>query len=105
MMRIIDGVLYDTAKSEFICSFWGENVYGKKSRSRWMINYYIAKNGTIFYTDKGEIKISDKSSKSHKIALSRIKPTIYAKYFPLEIPGNSKKIENQENISRLERVK
>ncbi len=101
MRRIIDGILYDTSKSDFVCGFNG-NFSPSKQRSSYCWNYYIAKNGVIFETYKNEIKLSDEKHVDE--IKRRMKPSTYKKYFELVIPGKKVKVEPEQSFTRLEKV-
>ncbi len=112
MQRIINGVLYDTVKSDFICAFNG-NITSKKQRSPNCWNYYIAKNGIIFQTHYNDIKLSseyDPTSSEfmvqEKEIKRRMKPSLYKKYFGLIIPGEENKPKKSEKpFKRLDTIK
>ncbi len=101
MRRIIDGILYDTSKSDFVCGFNG-NFSPSKQRSSYCCNYYIAKNGVIFETYKNEIQLSDEKHVDE--IKRRMKPSTYKKYFELVIPGKKVKVEPEQSFTRLEKV-
>lgn len=105
MRRIIDGVLYDTTKSDFVCGFNG-NFSPTKQKSSYCWNYYIAKNGVIFETYKHEIKLCSEDVATDKVEeiKRRMKPSIYKKYFELVVPGEKIKIEPEKSFTRLEKV-
>jgi hypothetical protein len=93
MTRIINGVLYDTMKSDFICGYNG-NYSPKKQRRGFCTNFYIAKNGVIFETHDNDIQLTDEK---HVADLKkRMKPALYAKYWPLVIPGESQAMNKKE---------
>ncbi len=103
MYRIIDGVLYDTAKSDFICGFNGRFSPSKKNPN-YCWNYYIAKNGVIFYVNKNEITLcleQDGFGKTEEVK-RRMKPSIYKKYFELIIPGE--KVKSVKQPKRLDTI-
>jgi len=104
MQRIIDGVLYDTQKSDFIGSKTYNTYSKKKQRSPLYTNFYIAKNGVIFETKNGDIGMSNTEDITQ---LKRImEPKIYAKYFPLIIPGEGEYPEEKPKKGiKTEKVK
>ena len=94
MKRIINNVLYDTQKSDFICSdsSYSDGFSPVKKRATYIHNYYIAGNGVIFCTYNGDIEFVNQE-KTEEIK-RRMKPKIYKKYFTLVIPGeNIKKVK------------
>ena len=103
MTRIINGVLYDTAKSDFICGYNG-NYSPKKQRRSFCTNFYVAKNGIIFETSNNDIQLTDEK---HVADLKkRMKPALYAKHWPLIIPGDKKAAKEKAapRKSKLEEV-
>jgi hypothetical protein len=94
MQRIIDGVLYDTQKSDFIGSKVAGNFTKKKQRSTLYRNYYIAKNGNFFLTRQNDIEMPEDDDILE--LKRRMDPKIYAKYFPLVIPGDNEKITKKK---------
>jgi len=91
MHRIIDGVLYDTQKSEFVGSRVAGEFSKQKQRSPLYRNFYIAKNGVIFQTRDGDIETPEEADVLE--IKRRMDPKIYAKYFPLVIPGEGLYLE------------
>ena len=110
MQRIIDGILYDTTKSDFICGFTPYRGYSpSKQKSSHGYNYYITKNGIIFFTYRNDLFVTSEEAESGVPVTPsvievkrRMKPSIYKKYFDLVVPGE--KVKQIKQTKRLDTI-